>query len=118
MPVNSEEYEKFKNGKLQQLKPIVLDDPEPKYLEENDKQEKDDNDRNGEGIRGRVAPRNPRLAVYGGGLEDISALFSSGNYDPGAADKFQGTFTSLYLLIFYVYFVLMRQSCVKLTPKF
>ncbi|KAL0429977.1 UNVERIFIED_CONTAM: Ankyrin repeat domain-containing protein, chloroplastic [Sesamum radiatum] len=94
MPLNSGEYEKFKNEKLQKLKPIVLDDPEPKYLDENDKHEKDDDDKNGEGIRGRVAPRNPRLAVYGGGLEDISALFSCGSYDPGAADKPQGIFTS------------------------
>ncbi|KAL0396930.1 UNVERIFIED_CONTAM: Ankyrin repeat domain-containing protein, chloroplastic [Sesamum calycinum] len=92
MPLNSGEYEKFKNEKLQKLKPIVLDDPEPKYLDENDKHEKDDDERNGEGIRGRVAPRNPRLAVYGGGLEDISALFNSGSYDPGAADKSQGQF--------------------------
>ncbi|KAK4430354.1 Ankyrin repeat domain-containing protein, chloroplastic [Sesamum alatum] len=91
MPLNSGEYEKFKNEKLQKLKPIVLDHPEPKYLDENDKHEKDDDERNGEGIRGRVAPRNPRLAVYGGGLDDISALFSSGSYDPGAADKSQGT---------------------------
>ncbi|KAL0463749.1 UNVERIFIED_CONTAM: Ankyrin repeat domain-containing protein, chloroplastic [Sesamum latifolium] len=91
MPLNSGEYEKFKNEKLQKLKPIVLDDPEPKYLGENDKHEKDDDERNGEAVRGRVAPRNPRLAVYGGGLEDISALFSSGSYEPGAADKSQGT---------------------------
>ncbi|KAL0380616.1 UNVERIFIED_CONTAM: Ankyrin repeat domain-containing protein, chloroplastic [Sesamum angustifolium] len=48
MPLNSGEYEKFKNEKLQKLKPIVLDDPEPKYLDENDKHEKDDDERNGE----------------------------------------------------------------------
>ncbi|KAI3462316.1 hypothetical protein Pfo_018979 [Paulownia fortunei] len=90
-PLNSEECGKFKNEKLQQLKPVVLDKPEPEYLEENDKYEKRDDEISEEGIRGRVTPRNPRLAVYGGGLEDISALFSSGNYDHGAADKSQGT---------------------------
>ncbi|XP_011081481.1 ankyrin repeat domain-containing protein, chloroplastic isoform X1 [Sesamum indicum] len=96
MPLNSGEYEKFKNEKLQKLKPIVLDDPEPKCMDENDKHEKDDDERNGEGIRGRVPPRNPRLAVYGGGLEDISALFSSGSYDPGVADKSQAGTRKLF----------------------
>lgn len=106
MPLNSEEYEKLKNEKLRQLKPLVLDNPKTEYLEENDmyekreyleekdKYEKPDDERSGEGIRDRVAPRNPRLAVYGGGLEDISAFFSSGKYDRGATEKFQGIFAA------------------------
>ncbi|KAK6136825.1 hypothetical protein DH2020_029420 [Rehmannia glutinosa] len=93
MPIYSEEYEKFKNEKLQQLKPLVLDKPEPpEHLEEDNKYEKRDDERSGEVVASRVAPRNPRMAVYGGGLEDISALFSSGSYEQGgAAEKSQGT---------------------------
>ncbi|KAL8034767.1 hypothetical protein ABFX02_12G051300 [Erythranthe guttata] len=84
-PLYSEDYEKLKREKLQQLNPVVLDKPEPELepesLETNDKYEKKAD---------RVAPRNPRLAVYGGGLEDISALFSSGSYDGGNAAKSEG----------------------------
>ncbi|KAL7090622.1 hypothetical protein ACP275_12G052800 [Erythranthe tilingii] len=91
-PLYSEDYENLKREKLQQLNPVVLDKPEPKpdkpepeteseSLEANDKYEKKAN---------RAAPRNPRLAVYGGGLEDISALFSSGSYDGGNAAKSEG----------------------------
>ncbi|GFQ07861.1 ankyrin repeat domain-containing protein chloroplastic [Phtheirospermum japonicum] len=103
MPLNSnsEAFERFKNEKLQQLKPLVLDEPEPPQNSEevgsdNKSEEKrgggDDERRSEEVVvSGRVAPRNPRLAVYGGGLEDISAVFSSGDYDPGASEKSQGT---------------------------
>ncbi|KAL7132100.1 hypothetical protein ABFS83_12G048600 [Erythranthe nasuta] len=93
-PIYSEDYEKLKREKLQQLNPVVLDKPEPKpdkpepepeleseSLETNNKYEKKVD---------RAAPRNPRLAVYGGGLEDISALFSSGSYDSGNAAKSEG----------------------------
>ncbi|KAK6136811.1 hypothetical protein DH2020_029446 [Rehmannia glutinosa] len=99
MPIYSEEYEKFKNEKLQQLKPLVLDKPEPpEHLEEDNKYEKRDDERSGEVVASRVAPRNPRLAVYGGGLEDISALFSSGSYEHGAAEKSQGKWHPLHTL--------------------
>lgn len=86
-PVNLEEYDKFKREKLKQLNPLTLDNPELDYVDESKNQGKGDNyEGDGERIvRDRVAPKNPRLAVYGGGLEDISATFISGNYDPAAA---------------------------------
>ncbi|PIN07828.1 hypothetical protein CDL12_19597 [Handroanthus impetiginosus] len=87
-PINLEEYEKFKNEKLKQLNPVVLDKPDPTHFREND--ENGDDERRGDDIRDRVAPRSPRVAVYGGGLEDISAHFSNESYDPVAADKSQG----------------------------
>lgn len=96
MPLHSEDYEKFKHEKLQQLKPLVLDKPEPEPAPEPEPEpENDESETSRERVAGRVAPRNPRLAVYGGGLEDISAFFSSGNYDPATAtEKSQGIFAA------------------------
>ncbi|CAA0807586.1 Ankyrin repeat domain-containing protein-chloroplastic [Striga hermonthica] len=83
---SDEEYERFKTEKLRQLKPLVLDMPEleaPKGPEENKGEEY-------EVAESRVAPRNPRWAVYGGGLEDVSAVFNSESYEPGTGEKSQG----------------------------
>ncbi|EPS65536.1 hypothetical protein M569_09241, partial [Genlisea aurea] len=78
MPINSDAYEQYKHEKLQQLTPVVLDIPEPKSFKQVDELEESDNgERSGQGTTGRASPRNPRLAVYRGGLEDISALFQS-----------------------------------------
>ncbi|KAL6494770.1 hypothetical protein OROGR_031570 [Orobanche gracilis] len=97
MPINSNpnEFEMFKNGKFQRLKPLVLDGPEPpEHLEENsnkyEEKRGDDEQRSGKVVTGTVAPRNKKLSVYGGGLEDISAVFSSRSYDHGATEKSQG----------------------------
>jgi len=38
----------------------------------------------------RVEPKNPRWAVYGKGLEDVTEFLNSENYDP-AAKTLQGT---------------------------
>ncbi|KAG5534522.1 hypothetical protein RHGRI_022596 [Rhododendron griersonianum] len=38
----------------------------------------------------RVAPRNPRLGVYGGTLDDITEFFSSGSYDPKSTQNNEG----------------------------
>ncbi|XP_075498346.1 ankyrin repeat domain-containing protein, chloroplastic [Primulina tabacum] len=90
-PIDSEVYEKFKNEKLQQLKPVVLDKPEPKYFRDHNEQKGDDR-RSEEEITGsRVSPKNPRLAVYGKGLDDISELFNSESYDPANSKKSEGT---------------------------
>lgn len=68
-----------------------LDSPKKVYFRENGNNEKRNEETRGEDSGGRVAPRNPRLAVYGGGLEDVSAFFSCGKYVSGAAGKSQGT---------------------------
>ncbi|KAL3527262.1 hypothetical protein ACH5RR_011918 [Cinchona calisaya] len=94
--VNVDEFVKFRYEKLKQLNPIVLDKPE---IFNYDRREKGDDEVKGSGqgrssvasgSSSRVAPRNPRLAVYGGGMEDISKFFNSGNYDPNAAEKAEG----------------------------
>ncbi|XP_057500235.1 ankyrin repeat domain-containing protein, chloroplastic isoform X2 [Actinidia eriantha] len=75
-----EDYVAYRDEKLKQLNPVGVDNP--RFLEE--KHEKDVKEVS------RVTPRNPRLAVYGGTLDDISAFFSSGNYDPNAAQNPEG----------------------------
>lgn len=98
MPLNSEEserikqekFEKIRQEKIKQLSPVVLDNPKKAYFKDYGASEKREKETSGEVSGGRVAPRNPRLAVYGGGLEDVSAFFSSGKYESGARDKSQG----------------------------
>lgn len=53
----------------------------------------------------RVAPRNPRLGVYGGTLDDITEFFSSGSYDPKSTQNNEGanakySFVKFELLVF------------------
>ncbi|KZV58161.1 hypothetical protein F511_02754 [Dorcoceras hygrometricum] len=90
-PIYSEAYEKFKNEKLQQLKPVVLDNPEPEYVRDQNVNKGDHRRIEEEITGGRVSPRNPRLAVYGKGLDDISELFNSESYDPDNSKKSEGT---------------------------
>ncbi|XP_042042262.1 ankyrin repeat domain-containing protein, chloroplastic [Salvia splendens] len=98
MPLNSEgqdeieqarleKFEKIKQEKIKQLSPVVLDNPKKEYFREIEPRKEANEEVGG----GRVAPRNPRLTVYGGGLEDVSAFFSSGKYESGAVNKSQGT---------------------------
>lgn len=82
--LNLEEYVAFREAKLNQLKPLVLDQPE-KFAEEDDKE----SEGNDGFVSERVAPKNPRWAVYGKGLEDVTEFFNSGHYEPGVK-KSQG----------------------------
>ncbi|XP_058180637.1 ankyrin repeat domain-containing protein, chloroplastic [Rhododendron vialii] len=50
----------------------------------------DGNERKGGERSERVAPRNPRLGVYGGTLDDITEFFSSGSYDPKSTQNNEG----------------------------
>ncbi|OVA08870.1 Ankyrin repeat [Macleaya cordata] len=77
---NTVEFLSYREHKLSQLNPVVLDNPSYDLKEEVMSE--------GEGEVGcststRVAPRNPRLAVYQGTLDDISEFFHSGDYVPG-----------------------------------
>ncbi|PRQ47305.1 putative ankyrin repeat-containing domain-containing protein [Rosa chinensis] len=75
--LNLEEYKAYREAKLNQLKPLVLDRP-GKFKEEDEECE------GGDGfVSDRVAPKNPRWAVYGKGLEDVTEFFNSGHYEPG-----------------------------------
>ncbi|KAA8547556.1 hypothetical protein F0562_003985 [Nyssa sinensis] len=94
--VSVEDYVTYRDAKLSQLKPLVLDNPIFPVNEgaDNEKDEKNagesqEGDAN-HSTRSRVAPRNPRLAVYRGTLDDISDFFNSGNYDPNAAQISEG----------------------------
>lgn len=84
--VNLEEYSAFREAKLAQLKPLVLDiaSSSTEMIEEKDCKELKGNESNGSSSA-RVAPKNPKWAVYGKGLDDVTEFFNSGNYDP--ADK-------------------------------
>ncbi|XVF15981.1 hypothetical protein REPUB_Repub09cG0202600 [Reevesia pubescens] len=82
--VNLQEYLTFKEDKLGPLNPVVLDKPSgfPVKKNEEESQEAEMNlSTSGE----RVAPKNPRWAVYGRGFEDVAELFNSENYP--LADK-------------------------------
>ncbi|KDP43706.1 hypothetical protein JCGZ_22333 [Jatropha curcas] len=77
--VNLEEYQAYKEAKLAQLKPLVLDNPSNLIVKE--EEEKIEMEKSS--IE-RVAPKNPRWAVYGKGFDDVTEFFNSGNYEPGA----------------------------------
>ncbi|KAK9112595.1 hypothetical protein Scep_020114 [Stephania cephalantha] len=71
--------------KLRQLRPRVLDDPDIHLDVSETETETESGELGGGGCSssGRAAPRNPRLAVYGRGLDDIAEFFNSGSYSPG-----------------------------------
>ncbi|XP_042502354.1 ankyrin repeat domain-containing protein, chloroplastic-like isoform X3 [Macadamia integrifolia] len=73
----------YREAKLSQLNPVVLDNPAYPLKEQVDENEDKDVSEMGSSSSGRVQPRNPRKAVYGGTLEDISEFFNSGKYQPG-----------------------------------
>ncbi|KAJ0967904.1 hypothetical protein J5N97_024821 [Dioscorea zingiberensis] len=70
-----EEYLAFKEMKLGQLNPVVLDDPK-RFPPENEVVAPPEPE-------GRASPRNPRSWLGGGSLEDISDFFNSEHYVPG-----------------------------------
>ncbi|KAF4364688.1 hypothetical protein G4B88_028611 [Cannabis sativa] len=83
--VNLEDYLSYRQAKLAQLKPLVLDDPSSSLIEtEIEEEENGVKGSNGSSLsgHGRVLPKNPRWAVYGKGLDDVTQFFNSGNYDP------------------------------------
>ncbi|KAH8503168.1 hypothetical protein H0E87_014468 [Populus deltoides] len=75
--VNLEEYQAFREAKLAQLKPLVLDYPQ------NIKEEEEEEDEVREIVSERVKGKNPRLAVYGRGLDDVREFFNGEGYEPG-----------------------------------
>lgn len=73
--VDLKEYLTYKEAKLDQLKPVVLDKP---TTFDGDGGEKGEETFSSE----RVAPKNPRWAVYGKGFEHVTKFFNSDKYDP------------------------------------
>lgn len=82
-----EEYRTYREMKLAQLKPVVLDDP-PGFLKEKEEVEvKVVEPPEPDGLSsGRVVPRNPRLGLGGGTLDDITDFFNNGKYVPRGTD--------------------------------
>ncbi|XP_009112273.1 ankyrin repeat domain-containing protein, chloroplastic [Brassica rapa] len=73
--VDLKEYLTYKEAKVNQLKPVVLDKP---TTFDGDGGEKGEETFSSE----RVAPKNPRWAVYGKGFEHVTKFFNSDKYDP------------------------------------
>lgn len=96
--VNVQEYLEFKEAKLAQLKPLVLDNPSSFPVEEEEEEEKIGEMNATESSSERVAPKNPRWAVYGRGLEDVTEFFNSGNYSPGENESSEGSEIFLMLV--------------------
>ncbi|KAJ6989593.1 ankyrin repeat domain-containing protein [Populus alba x Populus x berolinensis] len=74
--VNLEEYQAFREAKLAQLKPLVLD-----YPQRGGGGGEEDEVR--EIVSERVKGKNPRWAVYGRGLDDVREFFNGEDYEPG-----------------------------------
>ncbi|CAK7355620.1 unnamed protein product [Dovyalis caffra] len=77
--VNLEEYQAFREAKLAQLKPLVLDNPES-FKEPSEEEEEGEVK---EIVSERVKGKNPRWAVYGRGLDDVREFLNSEDYEPG-----------------------------------
>lgn len=114
-------YMKYRDEKMKQLKPLVLDNPE--FSEDDEEGEKGDEHETGS-VNGnsnerisstRVNPRNPRLAVYGGGLDDITEFFNSGIYDPNATKTSDGMFCFFLFRwkIFLFFLIICICSCIS-----
>ena len=73
-----QEYLEYKQAKLKQLNPLVLDNPS-RFPDKEAEAEMNAYEAKSE----RVAPKNPRWAVYGRGMEDLTEFFNGGNYEPG-----------------------------------
>ncbi|KAE8693461.1 Ankyrin repeat domain-containing protein [Hibiscus syriacus] len=80
--VNLQKYLKYKEAKLAQLNPVVLDKPSSFSVkeEEEDEEESMEAAMNLSSSGERVAPKNPRWAVYGKGFDDVAQFFNSENY--------------------------------------
>lgn len=77
--LNLKEYLAYKEEKMAQLKPLVLDNPTSfrDSAKENEIEQKVHTSSSE-----RVEPKNPKWAVYGRGLDDVSEFFNSENYEP------------------------------------
>ncbi|CAJ1930559.1 unnamed protein product [Sphenostylis stenocarpa] len=90
--MNLDDYKAYKEARLAQMKllayssssPVNEEVPQPEAELNHDEEVPEP-----ELISERVEPKNPRWAVYGRGLEDVSEFFNSENYDP-AANTTQG----------------------------
>ncbi|XP_050229990.1 ankyrin repeat domain-containing protein, chloroplastic [Mercurialis annua] len=99
--LNLEEYQAYRDAKLVQLKPLVLDDPSSFEVAKGagdgaDREEGNESESGSESeekrdvderCSERVAPKNPRWAVYGKGFDDVTEFFNSRQYEPGVKNS-------------------------------
>ncbi|XP_031275353.1 ankyrin repeat domain-containing protein, chloroplastic isoform X2 [Pistacia vera] len=76
--LNLQEYLDYKKAKLAQVKPVVLDNPQ-RFRD--DKESEEDEANVNVSSSERLEPKNPKWAVYGRGLDDVSEFFNK-NYEP------------------------------------
>jgi transformer-2 protein len=98
--INLDEYKAYKEARLKQLKPLVLDKP-PRFsfAEKEDDFEEELSD--GSGDDERVKPKNPRWAVYGRGLDDVNEFLNSESYEL-ATNRTQGNWSLSFLVFVFV----------------
>ena len=97
VPISQEDYSSYRETKLAQLKPLVLDKPTSFPVKEEAAGAAPVEGNPNEPTSSRVVPRNPRRAVYGGTLEDISEFFNSGTYQPGGNAATQGVYACMHI---------------------
>nr|XP_043615574.1 ankyrin repeat domain-containing protein, chloroplastic [Erigeron canadensis] len=94
IPIGYSSHKEYKAAKLRELNPVVLDNPDTLLVESDNNDNEDESEIENEGgvssSSSRVVPRNPKMAVYGRSLDDISRFLNSGLYDPEAAKDPQG----------------------------
>lgn len=104
-----EEYVTYRDAKLSQLKPLVVENSSFAVDDYVRMAKRDVREQRERGVEGpvssrRVPPRNPKLAVYGATLDDVSEFLNSGSYDPDAARNSDGKFCSYYTICLEVAF--------------
>ena len=88
--MNLDEYKAYKEAKLAHLKRLVLENPSSFPVKEDVSDGEGGELNDGSGGGERVEPKNPRWAVYGRGLDDVTEFFNSGDYDPSATKNTEG----------------------------
>ncbi|XVF18098.1 hypothetical protein REPUB_Repub10bG0182300 [Reevesia pubescens] len=78
--LNLQEYLKYKEAKMAELNPVALDKPSSFPVKKKIEEESQEAEINMSSSSERVAPKNPRWAVYGRGFEDVAEFFNSENY--------------------------------------
>lgn len=104
--VNMDDYVAFRDAKLAQLNPVVLDNPASFGGGNVGLGEREVGGKDG-GLAERASARNPRWAVYGKNLDNVTEFFNSGDYDPSDSDKNSEGMFNLCRKYFHVVFVLV-----------
>lgn len=100
------DYLAYKEAKLSQLRPVLLHNPSLFREVEDDKE--DGTDVNVSPSK-RLAPKNPKWAVYGRGLDDVAEFFNSGQYEPPPKKSEGNAFSYLSFKFFFPFRLSLKQ---------